>query len=58
MKEAPKSVGVVQKIAGIDLIIDYHCKSGQILPHFYVKNIFIAQVLAVLETFPLAAILN
>ena len=36
MKAAPKSVGVVWKIAGIDLIIDYHCKSGQILPNFYV----------------------
>ena len=46
MKEAQKSAGIVCKIAGIDPFIDYHCNPGQILPHFYVKNIFLAQILA------------
>ena len=51
MKEAPKCVSVVRKIAGIDPIMDYHCKPGQILPHLYVKNIFLAKLLAELEHF-------
>ena len=51
MKEAPKSAGIVCKTAGIDPLIDYHCNPGQILPHFYVKNIFLAQILAKLENF-------
>ena len=49
MKEAPKSAGIVCKIAGIDPLIDYNCNPGQILPNFYVKNIFQAQILAELE---------
>ena len=44
MKEAPKSIG-------IDPLIDYHCNPSQILPHFYVKNIFLDQILAKLEPF-------
>ena len=44
MKEAPKSAGIVCKIASIDLFIDNH--PGETLPHFYVKNIFLAQILA------------
>ena len=51
MKEAPKSAGIVCNIAGIDPLIDLHCNPGQILPHFYVKNIFLAQILAELENF-------
>ena len=27
----------------------YHSISGEILPHFYVKNIFLAQILSELE---------
>ena len=46
MIKAPKSAGIVRKIAGIDPLIDYHCNHGRILPHFYVKNIFLAQILA------------
>ena len=49
MKEAPKRTGIVCKLAGKDPLIDYHCNPGQILPHFYVKNIFIAKILAELE---------
>ena len=50
MKEAPKSAGIVCKI-GIDPVIDEHCNPGQILLNFYVKNIFLAQILAELEHF-------
>ena len=40
-----------EKIAGMDPFIEYHYNPGQILPHFYVKNIFLAQILAELEHF-------
>ena len=39
------------KIAGIDPLINYHFNLGQIAPHFYVKNIFLAEILAELEHF-------
>ena len=48
-KEAPRIAGIVCEIAGMDPSIEYHCNPGQILPHFYVKNIFLAQILAELE---------
>ena len=51
MKEAPESGGIVCKIAGVDPLIDKHSNPGRILPHFYVKNIFLAQILAVLDHF-------
>ena len=40
-----------QKIAGIYPLIDYQFNPGQILPHFYVKNTFLAQKLTKLEHF-------
>ena len=51
MKEAPKSAGIVCKITGIDPLIIYHWNPGQILSHFYEKNIFLAQILPELEHF-------
>ena len=38
MKEAPRSFGIVCKIAGIDPFIDYHCNPCQILPHFFIGS--------------------
>ena len=51
IKEAPRIAGIVCKIAGMDPFIEYHCNPNQILPHFYEKNIFLAQILAELEHF-------
>ena len=49
MEDATKSAGIVCEIAGIDPLIDYHWNPGQILPHFYVQNIFLAPKLTKLH---------
>ena len=49
--EAPIIASVVFKTAGMDPFIEPLCNPGQILHHLYVKNIFLAQILAELDHF-------